>query len=908
MDTIKTLCYLLFILFTVQYSLHADLQPEQIESTYPVESRPLAPPLHGGPIRILFIGRHDTIVRISAELSARLEYVVDLHPTESYTRLGTPEATMYSTPKTSSDALIKKRFSGLFNELWDVIWLDFELASLPPEMKESLLDHVSRGTGLVYIGEKKELRSFTTKGEVDEKPLKAVVSRTVKTECAGKRDGGIMVSIPPASEIKNYMDAGDYYSSAVNAILFVSGHQNQIGTFVTELKLPKTVEQEAMTLMSYRVDIEHRKSPQPMNVHQRYWNEKGEMVFESDDVFNIQSGRSFIQLDYPLLPIGIFSVEISLSGSEGVRAFGRKSFTVKAGEHITGIKLWSKSISEGDVIAGTAKLSAELEEGMYLLGELRDSWGRILKIINLEVVIKRNYANFSFLVKHQAGQVLTVCIHFYKNNNLVHSYETPVIVKKPYNPYTFSLVVCDNNPTDFLSKETYKYFRIYGADGFDIDITGFNNPGSAFGRALAAVQYGTMVIPRFTFYPGSSSDERTFLNEQLYAFIDTLSHTNPPAYVIEYASLTKEGESSVFLPDSVEQSLLRSFQELIAHSGTPVKVITGFPFSGGSLQGFEIYRTMDEKVPFDNDRTDRTNVMDDRALLPPLYSFSSHEDLTGLFIRGNSYNPGQESLYRAIPWYCLFSGMNSIWWKEQWKVPEDNAAPPTFVSPAFSIVAEQIREIRSGIDLLLLGSTGQVEDGKGSTVAVLDTKGKPAPLVHATVISDSGNEYIGILTDPGIETVFNGKNCEYFVKLTKNGTLSYVYDVIDKTFLGAVDRFPVKLSPGSANLFALIPYRVQRLELKLEKSIIRGGTNLSYKVSVIPHEKESKPGRHVIRISVIDPDGIERSYFTSVHDAVKGELAGTIRLALNEPEGRWRLVALDVVTGRKTERTFMIVP
>ena len=51
----------------------------------------------------------------------------------------------------------------------------------------------------------------------------------------------------------------------------------------------------------------------------------------------------------------------------------------------------------------------------------------------------------------------------------------------------------------------------------------------------------------------------------------------------------------------------------------------------------------------------------------------------------------------------------------------------------------------------------------------------------------------------------------------------------------------------------------------------------------------------------------DRKYFGGVYEAPDGLISQTITIARNETPGRWKVVATDIVSQKKTERTFMII-
>ena len=67
-----------------------------------------------------------------------------------------------------------------------------------------------------------------------------------------------------------------------------------------------------------------------------------------------------------------------------------------------------------------------------------------------------------------------------------------------------------------------------------------------------------------------------------------------------------------------------------------------------------------------------------------------------------------------------------------------------------------------------------------------------------------------------------------------------------------------------------------------------------------------KPGRHCIRVDVIDPEGKKCNYYGQNLFIYEGGGNGEIPLALNEKPGVWTLQCKDVTTGVREIAMFTI--
>ena len=134
-----------------------------------------------------------------------------------------------------------------------------------------------------------------------------------------------------------------------------------------------------------------------------------------------------------------------------------------------------------------------------------------------------------------------------------------------------------------------------------------------------------------------------------------------------------------------------------------------------------------------------------------------------------------------------------------------------------------------------------------------------------------------------------------------------MYDMRTGEFLGAGDDLPSGSESDAPRVIAYLPYRVRNLTLMVRETVVTAGNTLSFSTSVIPLEAGVRPVRHVFALRALDPDGYERSCYTSSYDAPGGKLDGTLHVAFNETPGRWKLVIRDVASGKQVERTFMVM-
>ncbi len=121
----------------------------------------------------------------------------------------------------------------------------------------------------------------------------------------------------------------------------------------------------------------------------------------------------------------------------------------------------------------------------------------------------------------------------------------------------------------------------------------------------------------------------------------------------------------------------------------------------------------------------------------------------------------------------------------------------------------------------------------------------------------------------------------------------HVYDVREGAYLGRTRTVRAALDPWHILLYARLPYQVTGLRVEPPATVPAGGA-AEVRVQV---QADGAPGPHFVRLTATAPDGRERSGFAQTIRAESGRDTATLRFALNDPPGRWRLSARDAATG-----------
>ena len=1192
--TAVCITFITFVFSYADFLEEASLPFTRVDVSPEEGKRPDAQTPKGGPLRILYIGQRDVVGRLSLELAELLDCRFETVLTENRTQIGLPVSRMENEAEVLSGEAIEKRAGRLFREKWDLIWLDFQFDALSEGFRLTLLDRVENGTGLVYVGNKRDINKVIQDGKVDDTQLEAATFGKIKPECAGKRKRGIVAVMPPLNVSSSIQEIGNYYFSAVNTILFTSQPDEKVA--VTKIPEPgKVIEQESISIMNYRLFIINDGDTRPMNITARYRNEKGEFVEESSNSYSIETGKSFVTIEYPYLPLGTYSIEISITDQDGVIAFAGTSITVTSMNQITDIDMWEVLDQDGGYIMGNVDVAVPFTETVNIKVALLDCRGRLIAEKPLTPELSKKSVDFAFNIEDTIERVIIAQASLYSSNKLVQKLEKPVFIKRMFDKRRFSIVVADDRVTEPSSLERYEILREAGVNYLTVDMTQLSDPDEVFQTATYAASSGAGIIPRITRIVSTSQGDimdpvittveyNEELEQRVSAFVDTLRYLALPAFSLGSDNMLTPYEEDVsfsetdiesfhlyleskyetvdnlntawktnfssfdrILPIKFDEAKRKDTYEvwldtrlhmeevltqvhygafdMFGETGSKTKVgIEGFenawsPFRGYNL--FELTGFLTMAVP---GHDAGPGLPGDISVSAALSSFVSPGSFTGLSVGGETCFRSNELLLRAAPWQSLFLGMNSVWWRKAYGGVEAALTPQYRLSPAFSAVVEESREIMRGIDILLGGSirlvdkiailyspvskfaaytsssdhpsniystsvrsfyqacqdggytpifvaedqltgnwlseknfrvlilpyiqavsgetaqcimefvknggtvladirpgvmdehlfmretgsldtifgvsqgTGRIasvvsgafvpqeieggipveltfEDclndpavealegvhvmaaagnspavivnryGNGTGIylnmgmrtyekmrsegretifreviswclytggmdmpycTVRDSTGAMAQKVSITVFRDDTMEYVGLLIDPTVKSEYSSRK-DFFLDLSRTGKTTYVYNIRTAEFLGANIHVPVDLTPGKAELFALIPYRVKGLDLKLKSPVIHTGGLLEYSVAVITQNKESKPGRHVFSIEVTGPDGKKRPYFSRSFDALKGELKSSLSISPDDSPGRWILTVQDVITGKKVERAFMIM-
>lgn len=140
---------------------------------------------------------------------------------------------------------------------------------------------------------------------------------------------------------------------------------------------------------------------------------------------------------------------------------------------------------------------------------------------------------------------------------------------------------------------------------------------------------------------------------------------------------------------------------------------------------------------------------------------------------------------------------------------------------------------------------------------------------------------------------------------------AYLYDVRDRVYLGHGRRFDDLFHPGRVQVYAALPYRVERLDVQVAGEeggprTFPQGERVEIRANVVANP--GKPGLHVFRFQVFSPAGKECPAYTANLRAADGAITQAIPLALDEAPGTYRVLITDLASRAQGSAHFDVAP
>jgi len=206
--------------------------------------------------------------------------------------------------------------------------------------------------------------------------------------------------------------------------------------------------------------------------------------------------------------------------------------------------------------------------------------------------------------------------------------------------------------------------------------------------------------------------------------------------------------------------------------------------------------------------------------------------------------------------------------------------------------------------------------GAEPRVRIRHRDGRPVVACEAVLFRRDDVRYLGLEYTPHIIYFANGDLDHQFRTFSLDPDVSptpivvtladryHIYDVREGEYIGHTAEFRTAIKPGQGLLFALLPYRVQEIDLRTDTERvvpIKMGEmtrTMHPRISVkLRTGSGHRPQVHCFRVDVYDPSGEEIPAYGQNVLARRGRATFTVPFALNDPSGTWHVHATDVASG-----------
>ena len=176
--------------------------------------------------------------------------------------------------------------------------------------------------------------------------------------------------------------------------------------------------------------------------------------------------------------------------------------------------------------------------------------------------------------------------------------------------------------------------------------------------------------------------------------------------------------------------------------------------------------------------------------------------------------------------------------------------------------------------------------------------GKDLPATETVLFRNGQAEYVCLLKDYTVQDQSKRKVTVTFPRK------AHVYDVRARHYCGHVEQVETEIAPARAKVFALLPYEVKRIALRLDKKTYRRAEAVSYQIAI--NASSQALSTHGLRLELVGPDGRVAEHYGQNILAASGRHSGTRRLSLNERTGQWLLRVRDIASGVAASGKFAV--
>ena len=194
------------------------------------------------------------------------------------------------------------------------------------------------------------------------------------------------------------------------------------------------------------------------------------------------------------------------------------------------------------------------------------------------------------------------------------------------------------------------------------------------------------------------------------------------------------------------------------------------------------------------------------------------------------------------------------------------------------------------------------------------SNGKSLTRALLSKYDDGNTSYYGILKDiVGYKREYLADGTEQFIRLSdkvlsesitvKFDRTGYVYNIRTGKYLGNASDIQDTISAAEAKLYAVLPYKVNRIDVEFPKEIsVENDVSISMKIDC----STDSPGAHVFNVKVISPDGKHYHHYEKNIHTNNGKAIHEFRFAYNDPKGIWKIRIIDVATSVFSEQSITV--
>lgn len=205
--------------------------------------------------------------------------------------------------------------------------------------------------------------------------------------------------------------------------------------------------------------------------------------------------------------------------------------------------------------------------------------------------------------------------------------------------------------------------------------------------------------------------------------------------------------------------------------------------------------------------------------------------------------------------------------------------------------------------------------GKGKTIYL------NFPLIQAEKILEPIFSWAGLknrlnadnLPNPGTVSFKNGE-IEYIGFLpetTRSDTTltfyrkAHLYNLRTHQYLGETDTCQTDFNEGRAQIYALLPFKVEDVKVAVDTGKCEPGQLISYRINL--RNSSSGSGNQCVRLELRDPDDKTCPWASRNIILDNGTASGSFQIPYNAENGKWKLTVKEIVSGINNLAEFTVI-